>query len=115
MIDYNKLRVRIRLDNLRHNYRLFKRIHDNVIPVIKSDAYGHGLVEVARALEQDGAETFAVGFVHEAAKLRESGCAKRIMALLGPISDEDIQSLWDQRIITPISHFAQLKRVLGRV
>ncbi|WP_207264853.1 alanine racemase [Desulfovibrio sp. Huiquan2017] len=113
MIDYNKLRVRIRLDNLRHNYRLFTQIHDNVIPVIKSDAYGHGLVEVASALEKDGAETFAVGFVHEAVKLRRSGCAKRILALLGPISDEDIQSLWEHRILTPISHFAQLKRVLA--
>lgn len=113
MIDYNKLRVRIRLDNLRHNFRLFNEIHDNVIPVIKSDAYGHGLVEVARALEKDGANTFAVGFVHEAVKLRESGCDKRIMALLGPVSDADVQALWDHRIITPISHFAQLKRVLA--
>ena len=113
MIDYNKLRVRIRLDNLRHNYHLFTQIHDNVIPVIKSDAYGHGLVEVARALEAEGAETFAVGFVHEAAKLRRSGCGKRILALLGPISDEDIQSLWTDRILTPISHFDQLRRVLA--
>jgi len=92
MIDYNKLRVRIRLDNLRHNFRLFNEIHDNVIPVIKSDAYGHGLVEVARALEKDGAKTFAVGFVHEAVKLRESGCDKRIMALLGPV----FQCRWDR-------------------
>ncbi|EGB14952.1 alanine racemase [Pseudodesulfovibrio mercurii] len=113
MIDYNKLRVRIHLDNLRHNYRLFTKIHDRVIPVIKSDAYGHGLVEVASALEKDGADTFAVGFVHEAAKLRRAGCDKRILALLGPISDEDIQSLWTDRILTPISHWAQLRRVLA--
>jgi len=113
MIDYNKLRVRIHLDNLRHNYRLFAGIHDNVIPVIKSDAYGHGLVEVASALEKDGATTFAVGFVHEAAKLRDSGCDKRILALLGPVTDEDIRLLWSHRILTPISHFAQLRRVLA--
>jgi alanine racemase len=111
MIDYNKLRVRIHLDNLRHNYRLFTDLHDRVIPVIKSDAYGHGLVEVGRALEAEGADTFAVGFVHEAAKLRRSGCAKRIMALLGPVDDADVQALWDHDILTPISHRAQLERV----
>lgn len=111
MIDYNKLRVRIHLDNLRRNYRIFTGIHDRVIPVIKSDAYGHGLVDVSRALEEEGADTFAVGFVHEAARLRESGCEKRILALLGPVDDADVQALWDHDILTPISHRAQLLRV----
>ena len=92
-IDYNKLKVRIHLDNLRHNYRVFKALCDRVIPVIKSDAYGHGLAEVSRALESEDMDTFGVGFVHEAVKLRRSGCAKRILALLGPVDDGDIQAL----------------------
>ena len=110
-IDYNKLRVRIRLDNLRHNYRLFRKLHDRVVPVIKSDAYGHGLAEVARALDNEGVDTFGVGFVQEAVKLRLSGCDKRIFALLGPVSDEDIRALWEHDVLTAISHFDQLKRV----
>nr|WP_321259444.1 alanine racemase [uncultured Pseudodesulfovibrio sp.] len=111
-IEYNKLRVTIHTDRLRENYRLFKRHHDNVIPVIKSDAYGHGLAEVSRALEDEGAETFAVGFVSEAVLLRQSGCTKRIFALLGPLGDDDIQALWDHDILTAISHFDQLDRVI---
>lgn len=108
-IDYNKLEVRINLDNLRHNYRIFTRISDNVIPIIKSDAYGHGLVEVSRALEKEAA-TFGVGFVNEAVSLRRSGCQQRIMALLGPIDDTDFQALWDHEILAAMAHMEQLKR-----
>ncbi|NDV20420.1 alanine racemase [Pseudodesulfovibrio sp. JC047] len=110
-ISYNMLRVAIHADRLRANYRLFKKDHDRVIPVIKSDAYGHGVVEVSRMLEQEGVDTFAVGFVREAVTLRTSGCDKRILALLGPVSDEDIHALWDHDILAAISHFDQLKRV----
>ncbi|QJB55521.1 alanine racemase [Pseudodesulfovibrio sp. zrk46] len=109
MIDYNKIEVQIRLDNLRHNHRLFKRICDNVIPVIKSDAYGHGVAEVARALD-DEAGTFAVGFVNEAAKLRESGCDKRIVALLGPHDDGDFEALWQHRILAAMANMGQLEK-----
>ena len=111
MIDYNKLRVRIHLENLRHNYRIYRQLHDNVIPVIKSDAYGHGLAEAWRALEPEGAATFAVGFVHEAAKLREAGCAARILALLGPVDDADVELLWKADVLAAISHMDQLKKV----
>jgi len=110
-IEYNKLRVAIHTDRLRENYRLFKKYHDQVIPVIKSDAYGHGLAEVSHALENEGVATFAVGFVNEAVLLRKSGCDKRIFALLGPVGDDDIQALWDHDILTAISHFDQLRRV----
>lgn len=111
MIDYNKLRVRIHLDNLRHNYRLYKQFHDSVIPVIKSDAYGHGLAEVSRVLEGEGVDTFGVGFVHEAAQLRDTGCSKRILALLGPVDDADVALLWSHDILAAISHFDQLRKV----
>jgi len=110
MIDYNKFRVRIRLENLRHNYRVFKRFSDNVIPVIKSDAYGHGLLETCRVLSTE-ADTFAVGFVNEAAKLREFGCGHRVVALLGPIDEGDYEALWKYGIVAIMSHQGQLDRL----
>lgn len=111
MIDYNKIQVSIALENLCHNYRVFRRLHDNVIPVIKSDGYGHGLAEVCRALEPEGVETFGVGFVNEAVKLRQSGCTKRILALLGPVDDADIAALWDHDIVAAMARMDQLERV----
>ena len=110
-IDYNKIRVRVTLDNLRGNYRLFKAVHPSVIPVIKSDAYGHGLAEVCRALEPEGATTFGVGFVNEAVKLRLSGCKGRILALLGPVDDADYAALWEHRVLPFIGRMDQLERL----
>ena len=110
-IDYNKLKVRINPDSLRNNYRVFRQLCDRVIPVIKSDAYGHGLVEVSRAFDEEDVTTFAVGFVHEAIKLRQAGCEKRIFALLGPVDEGDIAALWDHDILAAISHMDQLKAV----
>jgi alanine racemase len=52
-----------------------------VVAVIKANAYGHGLLTVARALAD--ADAFAVARIEEAASLRESGCGGRILLLEG--------------------------------
>lgn len=110
-IEYNKLQVEIDLSALRANYRVFRQLCDRVVPIIKSDAYGHGLVEVSRAFENEDADTLGVGFVNEAVALRKSGCTKRILALLGPVDDDDVQALWQHDILTAISHMDQLRTV----
>ncbi|WP_297825617.1 alanine racemase [uncultured Desulfovibrio sp.] len=61
----------------------------SIMPVIKSDAYGHGLLPVARALDQAGARRFAVGTVDEGMALREAGLGQRIVPLLGAVSPQD--------------------------
>ena len=58
-----------------------------VLAVIKANAYGHGLVPVARIL--DAADAFAVARLEEALQLRESGIAKRIVVLGGFIDAEE--------------------------
>jgi alanine racemase len=52
-----------------------------VMAVIKANAYGHGLVSVARAL--DAADAFAVARVDEGLTLREAGITKRTVLLEG--------------------------------
>ena len=56
----NTTRIQIDLDALRHNYRVIKRIapKSRAFAVVKSDAYGHGLLRIASALpEADGFAT----------------------------------------------------------
>lgn len=53
-----------------------------ILPVIKADAYGHGLVPVAKALE-DQVHAFAVATVEEAVELRESGIKTDLLVLEG--------------------------------
>lgn len=109
MISYSKINVRVRLDAIRHNHRLLARAGENIIPVVKSDAYGHGLAEVSQTLARDGADSFAVGYVHEAVDLLRAGCSGRIISLLGPVDDDDYQALSGGNILPFIGHFHTLR------
>ncbi|MCL4150631.1 UNVERIFIED_CONTAM: hypothetical protein GTU68_052239, partial [Idotea baltica] len=53
------------------------------MPVLKANAYGHGLVECARALVAQGAKHLAVAFLEEAVALRRAGIKAHILALGG--------------------------------
>lgn len=52
-----------------------------IIGVIKADGYGHGAVEMAGVLKENGVRTFAVATLHEAIALRESGIDEEIVIL----------------------------------
>jgi len=49
--------------------------------VVKANAYGHGAVEIAAQLRQEGISTFAVATVGEAVQLRESGLDSEIVVM----------------------------------
>ena len=84
-------RAIIDLEALRRNYRYLKRLAggNRLIAVIKADAYGHGALEVAQAL--DFADAFAVAAVGEAAALREAGIEQKILVLGGFTSAAELQ------------------------
>ena len=52
-----------------------------VEPVVKADAYGHGMIPVARTLVAAGADGLCVATLDEAVALREAGVAGRITVL----------------------------------
>lgn len=64
-----------------------------VLAVIKANAYGHGLVPVARIL--DGADAFAVARMEEARQLREAGIHKRLVVLGGFGTAEEARAAAD--------------------
>ncbi len=117
-ILYNKFEVRVRLAAIRANYRLLCGHGGRVIGVIKADAYGHGLNEVAQALSQEGCDTFAIGSVEEGAALRQylrgAGINARILSLLGPVDPEDYPLLWEHEIIPFVGSFRQLETLAGQ-
>jgi len=73
----------IDLDKLAHNMREIRRISnsENIIAVVKADAYGHGAVDVAPVLLENGANRLAVAIQSEAIELRRSGIECPIMVL----------------------------------
>lgn len=93
--------VLIHLDRLRHNYQELHRIYGvPVMPVLKADAYGHGVLECARALEKD-APLLGVGTVAEASTLRDAGITAPILAMVGLVCAEDA-CLAAKNRITPL-------------
>lgn len=76
-------RALIDLAALRHNYRLAREVSGaRALAVVKADAYGHGAVVCARALEGE-ADGFAVACIEEALELREAGIRAPILLLEG--------------------------------
>ncbi len=76
----------ISLRALRHNYRTIKdRVGEKVqvMAVVKANAYGHGAIECARALEEVGAAWFGVALVEEGIALRQAGIVRPIFCLGG--------------------------------
>jgi alanine racemase len=77
---------------LRHNLEVVRRLAPNsrVMAVIKANAYGHGLLAAARAL--DSADAFAVARLGEALALREAGIKTRIVLLEGVMDREQLEA-----------------------
>ena len=76
-------RALIDLQALRHNYQLAREVTGaKALAVIKADAYGHGAVRCAQALEAD-ADGFAVACIEEALELRAAGIHAPVLLLEG--------------------------------
>lgn len=92
-IGYNHVRVQIDITAVQHNFDLIRTRAANPVPVIKSDAYGHGLPEVARALSARGATIMAAGTVAEAAILKTICPEVDVISLLGPLDGVDMEQV----------------------
>jgi alanine racemase len=104
-------RAIIDLEALKHNYRYLKQAAggNRLIAVVKADAYGHGAVEVARALGD--ADAFAVAAVGEAIALREAGIQQKILVLGGFTTAVELQTCIGLGIDPVLHHQFHLDRL----
>ena len=78
----------INKDNLIHNFNyLRKHIGKNVMimPVVKANAYGHGMIEICKCLSKNGIDGFCVALLDEAMEIRKHGINEDILHLLSLI------------------------------
>ena len=95
---YN-VQAEVDLDAIRHNImemRQHIRPDTLLLAVIKADAYGHGAVAVAKALE-DLADYYAVAHLAEGAELRRYGIRTPIL-VLGACMPEEFEELIENQI-----------------
>ena len=101
MNTYCRVYARIDLDAIAYNMEQMKqRIdgHTQIMAVIKTDAYGHGAVQVAQMLEKyDYIWGFAVATLDEAVVLRVEGIQKPIL-VLGCIFPDQYMEMLDNNI-----------------
>lgn len=74
----------INLDHLAHNMREVKRVTSTntlVTAVIKADGYGHGAIQIAQTLLDNGADRFAVATLSEAIRLKGAFVDTEVMVL----------------------------------
>lgn len=76
-------------DALRYNIRHLKGLAGpaRLMAVVKANAYGHGAVEVARTLHEEGVTDLAVATVWEAIVLRDAGIGGRILVFGAPATE----------------------------
>jgi alanine racemase len=77
--------LQVDLARLRDNYHVIARhvAPARVMPVLKANAYGHGLVAVAKMLEGVKPLALAVAYLEEALRLREAGIRTPVLVLGG--------------------------------
>jgi alanine racemase len=102
----------IDLAALERNLRLIRASlppHMRYVAVVKADAYGHGIHQVAARLMHAGADLFAVANVAEAATLRELGPGWPIL-ILGPLLPSEDRALADFDLAATLSSSDEVVR-----
>ncbi|MCZ2115998.1 MAG: alanine racemase [Anaerolineae bacterium] len=82
--------IEVDLDRLTANYQAIAAhvAPATVMPILKANAYGHGLVEIGRHMQSLGAPYLGVAFLEEGILLREMGVTTPILVLGGIIGNQ---------------------------
>lgn len=104
-------RAHISLPALQHNYALARQMHGGrALAVIKANAYGHGALRCARALE-DRADGFAVAFLDEGRVLRDAGITAPILVLEGVFDAAELEVAAQMKLWIVVHQLAQLQMI----
>ncbi|MBJ9974596.1 alanine racemase [Pseudomonas sp. S75] len=104
-------RALIDLQALRHNYRLARELSGaKALAVIKADAYGHGAVRCALALEAE-ADGFAVACIEEALELRAAGIKAPVLLLEGFFEASELATIAEHSLWCVVHSLWQLEAI----
>lgn len=83
-------RVHVDLERLAQNYRAIQQDVGGatVMPILKANAYGHGLVRVGQLMQSLGAKILGVAIVEEGMQLRAAGISLPILVMGGILGSQ---------------------------
>lgn len=110
---FRPAKIIIDLAAIQSNCQLAQRLapDSKTVAVVKADAYGHGAVEVAKALEPQ-VEMLAVSCMEEALILRDNGVSKPILLLGGCFGLSELDIALDNQFEIVVHNRLQLEQLL---
>ena len=112
-LKQNRAWIEINLDNLENNITQIKNIiptQTKIMAVVKANAYGHGMTEISKKLNQVGVTDFAVATLEEGIILREAGIKGNIL-ILWYTNFNNIDYLLKYNLIQTIVDYEYAKRI----
>ena len=108
-----RARAVIDLNAVGHNLALIRAAAPNsqVLAVVKADAYGHGLVQIAQAARAAQADYLGVALLREAVELREAGDEGPLLAWLWAPGDPDLLECLKRNVQVSVSSMWSLIEV----
>ena len=106
--------LEIDLGRIKNNFReIQKMAGDNVIimPAVKANAYGHGVIMACRALEEAGARVLAVGNIDEAIHVRKAGVKCQIVIFASNLVEEAADLYAEYDLIPTVMYAFQAKAI----
>jgi len=101
----------VNLNHIKNNFRIWRKaVGDGVFicPMVKANAYGHGDVQVAKALIQAGANCVGVGIVEEGVRLRTKGFQHPVF-LYGVFDANGARAVVDENLTPVLSDWTGLE------
>ena len=105
-------KIHINLNAVEHNLAVIrdKVKQARIMAILKADAYGHGMVTIARKLTQLGVDSFAVAFLEEGVQLRQAGIEGMIL-VLGGLVDYQVKHFLDYHLDLTASSLLKAEQI----
>jgi alanine racemase len=108
---YRHTLAKTNVENFRHNLTVLKNINAGhfFCPMIKANAYGHGDVQLAKILREEGVAHIGVALVEEGVHLRQHGFRNQSVLVFNPIQNlETAKAIIENHLTPVISSFESL-------
>jgi alanine racemase len=110
------IKATIDINAIRHNVNfLRKKSGTDLMPVLKADAYGHGLVDMAKILRKIGIKHIGVATLGEAILLRKSGDRGRILGWLFDVDGHELIDAFNLNIDVAICDEKTIPTFISRI
>lgn len=107
MYEKGRAWIELNMENLLQNVQLFRKLLPDscmLMPAVKANAYGHGAIPIAGALQKMGIHDYCAASVAEGIELRQGGIEGQIL-VLGYTHPQDFDALREYRLIqTVVDH-----------